>query len=542
MYFLSQTYRQFYPNTYTYQYDANGNMVLDSIGRVMKDGHLEENISKRQLLWDEENRLLAINDNGYVSSYLYNANGDRTVKLSGNNEAVYVNTIPSANETQTDRFTIYPSPYMVFANGGRYTKHIYIGSERIASKVAIDNGYDPRTTQTAAYGNNKYVASLNNKSTALKDSIEAIYTKFQLPFNGLNNDDIIQGFQPSLMSLASTALSTDNYEEYSYYIHSDHLGSTSYVTDANGEVSQHVEYVPFGEVFIDELSSSAKLNTPFLFNGKELDEETGLYYYGARYYDPRTSLWLSTDPMELKYPNISTYTYCACNPVKFINPDGKYILFINGLRLWYGARDQKTFWTNSLGGKTSIYKTDEMNYWSGVNHNKKYVNIPNYYIEQYNDQNIGFTSGSSFWNSDVAHRINDGKIKAQQFHELVQNGEIIIGQNEPIRIIAHSQGAAHAVGFAEQLQTYKDSNGKNLYNIEVIEYIAPHQPTDITHPNGIKGIQYSHPDDQIASKNWWINGGTEFGKIKNIPVFIYQNGRHSVLDNDIFIKNGEKYR
>ena len=306
-------------NHHVYKYDANGNMVLDSIGRVMKDGHLEENISKRQLLWDDENRLLAINDNGYVSSYLYNANGDRTVKLSGNNEAVYVNTVPSANETQTDRFTIYPSPYMVFTNGGRYTKHIYIGSERIVSKVAIDNGYNPATTPTAAYGNNTYVTRLNNKSAALNDSVEAIYTKFQLPFNGLNNDDIIPGFQPALMSLASTASSTDNYEEYSYYIHSDHLGSSSYITDTDGEVSQHVEYVPFGEVFIEELSSSAKLNTPFLFNGKELDEETGLYYYGARYYDPRTSLWLSTDPMELKYPNVSTYAYCLNNPVKLID-------------------------------------------------------------------------------------------------------------------------------------------------------------------------------------------------------------------------------
>ena len=228
-----------------------------------------------------------------------------------------------AIETQTDRFTIYPSPYMVFTNGGRYTKHIYIGSERIVSKVAIDNGYNPATTPTAAYGNNTYVTRLNNKSVALNDSVEAIYTKFQLPYNGLNNDNIIPGFQPALMSLASTASSTDNYEEYSYYIHSDHLGSTSYITDSDGEVSQHVEYVPFGEVFIEELSSSAKLNTPFLFNGKELDEETGLYYYGARYYDPRLSLWLSTDPMELKYPNISTYTYCANNPIKRKELDGQ---------------------------------------------------------------------------------------------------------------------------------------------------------------------------------------------------------------------------
>lgn len=173
--------------------------------------------------------------------------------------------------------------------------------------------------------------SVNNKSAALNDSIEAIYTKFQLPYNGLNNDDIIPGFQPALMSLASTASSTDNYEEYSYYIHSDHLGSTSYITDSDGEVSQHVEYVPFGEVFIEELSSSAKLNTPYLFNGKEFDEETGLYYYGARYYDPRTSLWLSTDPMELKYSNISTYTYCANNPVKLIDPQGTEAVYnLNG--------------------------------------------------------------------------------------------------------------------------------------------------------------------------------------------------------------------
>jgi uncharacterized protein RhaS with RHS repeats len=48
-----------------------------------------------------------------------------------------------------------------------------------------------------------------------------------------------------------------------------------------------------------------------------------LYYYGARYYDPRISLWLSTDPLQEKYPNISTYAYTFQNPVKYIDPDGK---------------------------------------------------------------------------------------------------------------------------------------------------------------------------------------------------------------------------
>ncbi len=84
---------------------------------------------------------------------------------------------------------------------------------------------------------------------------------------------------------------------------------------------QHIEYVPFGEVFIEERNNT--WNTPYLFNGKELDEETGLYYYGARYYNPRISLWYGVDPLAEKYPNISPYAYCANNPVKYVDPDGR---------------------------------------------------------------------------------------------------------------------------------------------------------------------------------------------------------------------------
>jgi hypothetical protein len=71
------------------------------------------------------------------------------------------------------------------------------------------------------------------------------------------------------------------YEETDrYYFHPDHLGSTAYITNAQAQVVQHVEYVAFGETFFEE-----HLNTnqsPYLFNAKERDEETGMYYYGAR--------------------------------------------------------------------------------------------------------------------------------------------------------------------------------------------------------------------------------------------------------------------
>ncbi|WP_353088225.1 RHS repeat-associated core domain-containing protein [Flavobacterium sp.] len=64
-------------------------------------------------------------------------------------------------------------------------------------------------------------------------------------------------------------------------------------------------------------------NSPYKFNGKELDEETGLYYYGARYYDPKVSIWLSVDPLTELTPDWTPYRFCFNNPLKYVDPDGK---------------------------------------------------------------------------------------------------------------------------------------------------------------------------------------------------------------------------
>ena len=63
---------------------------------------------------------------------------------------------------------------------------------------------------------------------------------------------------------------------------------------------------------------------PFVFTGKERDEETGYGYFGARYMDHELmTMWLSVNPMADKYPSISPYAYCAWNPIKLVDPDGK---------------------------------------------------------------------------------------------------------------------------------------------------------------------------------------------------------------------------
>jgi RHS repeat-associated protein len=68
------------------------------------------------------------------------------------------------------------------------------------------------------------------------------------------------------------------------------------------------------------------LNWTFTFSAKERDPETGLSYFGSRYYSSDLSIWLSVDPMSDKYASLSPYTYCADNPVKLVDPNGEEVV------------------------------------------------------------------------------------------------------------------------------------------------------------------------------------------------------------------------
>ena len=139
------------------------------------------------------------------------------------------------------------------------------------------------------------------------------------------------------------------FEKDLFFYHPDHIGSTNYVTDLNGKLYEHLEYFPFGEAWVEENSNQQR--TPYLFSAKELDEETGLYYFGARYYDPRTSVWQSTDPALNKYLpignherdgnlpgmggvytslNLATYSYGHQNPITYKDPDGRLTIIVHG--------------------------------------------------------------------------------------------------------------------------------------------------------------------------------------------------------------------
>ena len=329
-------------NNHVYLYDKNGNLVYVNTGRMMKDGHNEVGTRERKLIWDEENRLLAVDDNGFVSNYWYDADGERTVKTSGESDQVYVNGVFSGGSTNTAKFSLYVSPYLVANQGGRYTKHIYAGSQRIVSKVGdfASYGSDPRRIEYAGANTDGLSVNYKAKYAAQQQVIKDNYKTFDVPYNGTDNDNyadgegfccndgsmeaaVAQARKAQAHAVAKSFKDPDNYGNPQFFYHPDHLGSSSFITNLEGEVVQHIEYVPFGEVFIEERNSV--WNTPYLFNAKEFDEETGMYYYGARYYEPRLSLWMSTDPMEEKYPDYSTYIYAAQNPIAYSDPTGMEI-------------------------------------------------------------------------------------------------------------------------------------------------------------------------------------------------------------------------
>jgi len=107
----------------------------------------------------------------------------------------------------------------------------------------------------------------------------------------------------------------------SFFYHRDRLGSTSYITDDKANITQYGAYLPYGELLVNEYLSTEEL--PYKFNGKQCDEESGLYYYGARYMNPMASIWYGVDPLAEKYTTTGGYVYTLNNPVKFIVVDGR---------------------------------------------------------------------------------------------------------------------------------------------------------------------------------------------------------------------------
>ena len=342
-----------------YTYDANGNPTL-----VTNDS----TNTTREMYWDEDNRLMVLSDNGKTSRYTYNAAGERIMKSYGTMEGVYINGAPQGiTFHETDNFTLYPAS-ILSVNKNRFTKHYFIGDKRIASRIGMGlfNNVYGRNGSYVTAGQQDYAERMNQIQTQK----EAYYKKvgvapgvptekgaygdpentgvgYNAVLTELGNHDVPQGWvqtpkpnttpntnpgppvswndpsNPDDPQAGYGYIPNDTTKEETFFYHSDHLGSTSYITDDHANITQYDAYLPYGELLVDEHSSSEEL--PYKFNGKQFDEETGLYYYGARYLNPVTSLWYGVDPLVEKYASMGGYVYTLDNPVKLVDTDGRIV-------------------------------------------------------------------------------------------------------------------------------------------------------------------------------------------------------------------------
>lgn len=277
-------------------------------------------------------------------NYAYDHSGERTLKMTGDAYDVDQNAREQYLFASLNNITIFLSPYTVVSNQG-YTKHYYAGAERVAARLGGGGlGYDtacisqnPEVSRCADSLFQHVLKSVNSYEYQKQDCLDVVRIDGSVlgESSGFNGDNFpirlnadVRAEPLRLNRIIEGSINPividSSYEPDVYFYHSDHLGSASWITDAEGIPVQHLQYLPFGEPFVNQRISGYQER--FTFTGKERDTETGFSYFGARYYDSDLSgLFLSVDPMADNYPSLSPYAYCAWNPVKLVDPDGREV-------------------------------------------------------------------------------------------------------------------------------------------------------------------------------------------------------------------------
>jgi RHS repeat-associated protein len=331
---------QFLPNTYTndytyfegthklkqidnpnngdfesFNYDQNGNII----------SRVNQNNNQKYYFWDESDRLRVAVERLRLHHYIYDAGGQRVLKASSSMEDLYENGQLVNSTVQMGNYTSYPSAFLVVDPDGVYSKHYYAGAQRIAARVGVESA-DVLFPEDQA----NFCSQEGGRTAEEHKKLQQNDLQHYLDKGEIKTKLSFKEYQPKVeKEEEETTASSDKGESYQaraedqiYYYHPDHLGTATFLTDGNGLPYEFFLNLPFGETMAEQHSQTADYDNRWKFTGHELDRETGLYYAGARYFDPKISIWLSVDPLAEKYPNWNPYNYVMQNPINLIDPTG----------------------------------------------------------------------------------------------------------------------------------------------------------------------------------------------------------------------------
>lgn len=278
----------------SYSYDKDGNFQTKAWNNNLGSSN---NMYYSYYGSPQNNQLSLTSGTGGYLSYSYDKNGNVAKDQSKNISLIIydINNLPVTVYTPTQEIR-----YSYDGAGNRIRKQII------------------NTTSGAVLSDVYYVNGADGKTEAVAWS----YTGSNYTYNIWGND---------LIGQIRTGIETIN----RFYYLKDHLGTIRMTVDADANVVGYDDYYPYGMVMPTRSFASSSEDSRYKFTSKERDAETTYDYFGARYYDSRIGRWLSVDPMAEKYPGLSPYNYCLNNPVKYIDPNGKYV------RIKTGRKDER---------------------------------------------------------------------------------------------------------------------------------------------------------------------------------------------------------
>lgn len=305
--------------SFQYNYKQDYVNLLNAISASSYNFDLNGNISEirnrpellnKQYLWDETNDLKVINDNGFISQYTYDADGNRIIKSSNIRSGVFVNGAPAGLISHNNNYTLYIGKHINVKVEG-FSKHYYFGEERVVSKNGNGKFLNSDILLTGITAGNvdyfnrfkDFVQMQNQELAAMgippgPPTTKGIYGQpdARVSSSGANNkyengNTGPPGTPVFIGNIGTVVIPLEEIE--SYWYHQDFFRNTCYITNRTGQISRYVTYTPFGEIFLEEKSTDFLLDQEYLFRSKEYDKETNLYRFGNRYYNPNTTHWLN---------------------------------------------------------------------------------------------------------------------------------------------------------------------------------------------------------------------------------------------------------
>lgn len=247
---------------------------------------------------------------------------DRLTEASGAYSTSYAyDEIGNVTSMNNNSYTYGSQPHAVTSVGATSYTYDANGNMTVRSSQTITwNAANQVTSITTGGNTTTFVYDANGARGKKTEGGETI-----LYVNQFYEKNLTTGVVTTSYYLGASLIATREGTELTY-IHKDSLGSTSLVTDDDGDFVSGIKYYPYGAT----RAGSVPLDKQF--TGQELDS-TGLYYYGARYYDPAIGRFISAD-LIIPDPNnpqsFNRYSYCINNPLKYTDPSGRDYIIVAG--------------------------------------------------------------------------------------------------------------------------------------------------------------------------------------------------------------------